>query len=124
MDSRNGVASCKRSNRRLLGKVFESKPIKRGSKSPFQQQKYSLELPKLHPNNNVFPNHKQQHLHYGTHILKPIYFQEIEQHGSSTNHEKEKRRLVKTVPQDAEGIGNNDRHTKIGEGHQEIGRRS
>ena len=44
MDSRNGVASCKRDNRRLLGQVFELKPIKRGDKIPFQQLKHSLEL--------------------------------------------------------------------------------
>ena len=45
MDSRNGVTSCKRGNRRLLGKVFELKPIKRGGvKSHFNSSKKSLKL--------------------------------------------------------------------------------
>ena len=34
MDCRNGVASCKRGDWRLLDKDFESKPIKRGGKNP------------------------------------------------------------------------------------------
>ena len=48
MDSRNRVASCKRDDRRLLGKVFKSKPIKRGVKSHFNSSKKLLELLK-HP---------------------------------------------------------------------------
>ena len=36
MDSRNGVATCKTGDRRLLDKVFELKPIKRGGKIPFR----------------------------------------------------------------------------------------
>ena len=34
MDSRNRIASYKKSDRRLLSKVFESKPIKRGGRNP------------------------------------------------------------------------------------------
>ena len=48
MDSGIRVATCKTGNRRLLDKVFELKPIKRGGKIPFWQQKYSLNLLKLH----------------------------------------------------------------------------
>ena len=49
MDSRNRIASCKRGDRRLLGKVFKSKPIKRERvKSHFDSSKKSLELLK-HP---------------------------------------------------------------------------
>jgi len=44
MDSGISVATCKTGDRRLLDKVFESKPIKRGSKIPFRQPKYSLEI--------------------------------------------------------------------------------
>jgi len=46
MDSRNGVASCKRDNRRLLGKVFKLKPIKRkgGVKAHFDSSKKPLKL--------------------------------------------------------------------------------
>ena len=63
MDSRIRVTTCKTGNRRLLDKVFESKPIKRGGKIPFRQLKKSLEFRK-HPtkqtmsfptaNNNTF----------------------------------------------------------------------
>ena len=35
IDSRIRVASCKRHNRRLLGKNFKSKSIKEGGKTPF-----------------------------------------------------------------------------------------
>jgi len=44
MDSRIGVATCKTGDRRLLDRVFEAKPIKRGGKIPFQQPKKSLEF--------------------------------------------------------------------------------
>jgi len=44
MDSRIRVATCKTGNRRLLDKVFESKPIKKRGKIPFRQPKYLLEL--------------------------------------------------------------------------------
>jgi len=46
VNSRNGVASCKRGNRKLLDKVFESKPIKRGVKSHFDNPKHSLKFSK------------------------------------------------------------------------------
>ena len=35
MNSRNEVISCKGGDKRLLDKIFESKPIKRGGKIPF-----------------------------------------------------------------------------------------
>jgi len=44
MDSRIRVATCKTGDRRLLDKVFELKPIKRGDKIPFRQPKKSLEF--------------------------------------------------------------------------------
>ena len=44
MDSRIKVTTCKTDDRRLLDEVFESKPIKRGGKIPFQQPKKSLEF--------------------------------------------------------------------------------
>ena len=46
MDSRIRVTTCKTGDRRLLDKVFESKPIKRGGKIPFQQSKRSLDFEK------------------------------------------------------------------------------
>ena len=42
MDSGIRVTTCKTGDRRLLDKVFESKPIKRGGKIPFRQLKKSL----------------------------------------------------------------------------------
>jgi len=63
MDSGIRVTTCKTGDRRLLDEIFESKPIKRGSKIPFRQLKKSLEFQK-HPtkqtmsfltaNNNTF----------------------------------------------------------------------
>ena len=44
MDSGIRVATCKTGNRRLLGKVFELKPIKRGVKAHFNSSKKLLEL--------------------------------------------------------------------------------
>ena len=44
MDSRNGVATCETGDKRLLDEVFESKPIKRGGKIPFQQPKKSVKF--------------------------------------------------------------------------------
>ena len=56
MDSRNGVASCKRGDRRLLDKVFKLKPIKRKVKSYFDSSKYLFKLSKA----NVFSTLQQQ----------------------------------------------------------------
>jgi len=44
MDSRIRVATCKTGDKRLLDRIFEVKPIKRGGKIPFQQPKKSLEF--------------------------------------------------------------------------------
>ena len=44
IDSRIRVTTCKTGDRRLLDKVFELKPIKRGGKIPFRQPKKSLEF--------------------------------------------------------------------------------
>ena len=44
MDSGIRVTICKTGDRRLLNKVFELKPIKRGGKIPFRQHKKSLEF--------------------------------------------------------------------------------
>ena len=64
MDSRIRVTTCKTGDRRLLDKVFESRPIKRGGKIPFRQLKKSLKVRKQHTyttmsfptvnNNNTF----------------------------------------------------------------------
>ena len=62
MDSRNRVVTCKTGGRRLLDKVFESKPIKRGVKSQFDSprnhasSKASLQMsfPTNNINNNTF----------------------------------------------------------------------
>ena len=53
MDSRIKVTACKTGDRRLLDKVFESKPIKREGKIPFQQLKKSLEFKKHHTNHTM-----------------------------------------------------------------------
>ena len=44
MDSRIRVATCKTGDRRLLNRIFEEKPIKRGDKILFQQPKKSLKF--------------------------------------------------------------------------------
>jgi len=100
MDSRNGVASCKRSNRRLLGKVFKSKPIKREDKSPFQQLKEITQTLKALIRANVFSDLQQQQLCYSTHLPKSIHLQETKQYELDSSHEKKKRRLVEIIPQD------------------------
>ena len=56
MDSKNGVALYKRDDRRLLDKVFESKPIKREGKIPFQQLKEITQTLKALIQANVFSN--------------------------------------------------------------------
>ena len=56
MDSRIRVTTCKTGDKRLLDKVFESKPIKRGGKIPFQQLKKSLKFQKHHTDQTIsFP---------------------------------------------------------------------
>ena len=42
MDCRIGITSCKGGDRRLLDKMFKSKPIKRRGKIPFQQFKENI----------------------------------------------------------------------------------
>jgi len=108
MNSGIRVATCKTGNRRLLDKVFKAKPIKRGGvKSHFNS-------PRNHSNSkvllqtNVFPNCKQQHVYYSTHIPKPIHIQEIEQYGPSPSYEERKRGLGENVPQDIEGTRSDD----------------
>ena len=44
MDSGIRVTTCKIGDRRLLDKVFRSKPIKRGGKIPLRQLKKSLKF--------------------------------------------------------------------------------
>jgi len=46
MDGGIRVVTCKTGDRRLLDKVFEPKPIKRGVKSQFNQLKKSLDFEK------------------------------------------------------------------------------
>ena len=56
MDSGIRVTACKTGDRRLLDEVFESKPIKREGKIPFQQLKKLLEFQKHHTNHTIsFP---------------------------------------------------------------------
>jgi len=118
MDSRNGVTTCKTGGRRLLDEVFETNPIKKGGKIPLRQLKKLLKI--LAISENVF----QQQLHYSTHFSQSLYFQENQQHGLSTSYEKRKRRLDEVIPQDAERVGDDDQHTKNGEGYKETGRGS
>ena len=60
MDSRVRVTTCKTGNRRLLDKVFKSKPIKRGIKfhlnSPrnYSNSKALLQMSFQTANNNIF----------------------------------------------------------------------
>ena len=85
--------------------MFESKPIKRGSKIPFQQPKYSLELLQQH-RKHVFP--EQQQLHNSSHLPQPLYLKEIKQHRPGTSNKERKRRLDETIPQDVERNRGND----------------
>ena len=95
MDSRVRITTCKTGNRRLLDKVFESKPIKRGGKIPSQQLKKSLKFQST--STNVFPNYKQQHLYHGTYFPQPIHLMKTQQHGPSTSDEERTRELDKVV---------------------------
>ena len=54
MDHKKEVASCKKGNWRLLDKDFESKPIKRRGKIPFQQLKALLDTPMSSQLNNNY----------------------------------------------------------------------
>ena len=57
MGCRIRVTTCKTGDRRLLDEIFESKPIKRGSKIPLQQLKKSLKFLKHNINHTMsFPN--------------------------------------------------------------------
>ena len=113
MDSRNGVASCKRGNRRLLDKVFELKPIKRGIKILFWQLKAFIWTHKT----NTFSIFHQQQLHYCSHFSKPIHFQKTKQHGPDSSHEERKRRLDEIISQDIKGAGDNDQCTENDKGY-------
>ena len=123
MDSKNGVASCKRSDWRLLDKSFESKSIKRGVKILFQQLKEITWTLKALIQEKVFSNLQQQ-LHYSTHLSKSIHLQETKQYRPGSSHEERKRRLVETIPQDTEGSRDNDWYAENGKRYQEDGRRS
>ena len=46
MDSRIRIATCKTGDRRLLDKIFESKPIKREGKIPVQSAQEITQLQK------------------------------------------------------------------------------
>ena len=99
MDNGIRVATYKTDNRRLLDKVFKSKPIKRGDKIPFQQPKHSL---KLLQQKHVFPKCQQQQLHHCSHLPQSLYFNETKQHRPSTSNEEGERRLDETILQDIE----------------------
>ena len=121
MDSGIRVAICKTGNRRLLDKMFKSKPIKREGKISFWQPKYSLELlQKKH----VFPKQQQQQLHHCSCLPQSLYFKETKQHGPSTSNEERKRRLNKTIPQDVKRNRGDNQHTNNGERFEENSRRN
>ena len=88
--------------------MFKSKPIKRGGKSPFQQLKKITRTLKALIQANVFSNLQQQQLRYGTHLSKSIHLQETKQYGPGSSHEKKKRRLVETIPQNIKGNRDDD----------------
>ena len=113
MDGRIRVNSCKRGDQRLLDKVFESKPIKRGGvKFHFDSSKnHSLKL-----QTHVFTNHQQ--LHNCTHFFKPLYFQKVKQHEQSTSNEERMRWLNKVIPQDNEETGGDDRYVTSKENNE------
>ena len=120
VDSRNGIALCKRGNRRLLDKMFESKPIKRGVKIPFRQLKAFIWTRKT----NNFSIFHQQQLRYCSHFSKPIHFQKTKQYGPGLSHIERKRRLDNVISQDIKGPGDNDWCTENGKGYQEDGWKS
>ena len=45
-----------------------------------------------------------------------------QQYRPSPSNEERMRRLDEVIPQDIEGVGDNDWYTKDGEGHQKVGR--
>ena len=95
MDSGVRITTCKTCNRRLLDKVFKSKPIKRGGKIPSQQPKKSLKFQST--STNIFPNCKQQHLYHGIYFPQSIHLMKTQQHGPSTSDEERIRGLDKVV---------------------------
>jgi len=80
-------------------------PIKRRDKIPLRQLKKLFEI--LAISEDVFQQQQQQ-LCYSTHFSQSLHFQENQQHGSSTSHEKRKRRLDEVIPQDIERAGDDD----------------
>jgi len=91
-----------------LDKSFESKPIKRGVKIPFQQLKEIIQTFKALIQENDFSNLQQQQLYYSICIPKSIHLQETKQYGPGSSHEERKRKLVETIPLDTEGNRDND----------------
>ena len=94
-------------NRRLkiIGRGIQDESYKEGGKIPLRQLKKLFEI--LAISEDVFQQQQQQ-LRYSTYFSQSLYFQENQQHGSSTSHEKRKRRLDEVIPQDAERAGDND----------------
>ena len=121
IDSWNRIDLYKRGNRRLLDKVFELKPIKRGGKILFRQPKYSLELLQQH-RTHVFP--EQQQLHNSSHLPQPLYLKKIKQYRPGTINEERERRLDKTIPQDIERDISDDQCAEDGKEFKENGRRN
>jgi len=89
-----------------LDKAFETNPIKRGGKIPLRQLKKLFETRAI--SEDVFQQQQQQQLRYGTHFSQSLHFQENQQHGLGTSHEKRKRRLDEVIPQDVERAGDDD----------------
>jgi len=105
-----------------LDEVFKTNPIKRRGKIPLRQLKKLFEI--LAISEDVFQQQQQQQLRYSTHFSQSLHFQENQQHGLGTSHEKRKRRLDKVLPQDVERTGDDDRCTENDKGYKETGRRS
>ena len=101
--------------------MFELKPIKRGSKIPFRQPKYSFKLLQQH-RKHAFP--EQQQLHNSSRLPQPLYLKEIKQHRPGTSNEERERRLDKAIPQDVERNRGNDRCAENDKGFKENGRRN
>jgi len=102
MDSKIRVTTCKTGDRRLLDKVFELKPIKRGVKSHFDSPRNHSNSKAPLQNKNIFLKRKQQHFCYNTYFPQPLYFKEIKQYGPGPSNKEKERRLDKVIPQDVE----------------------
>jgi len=89
---------------KIIGRGIRDESYKEGGKIPLRQLKKLFEI--LAISEDVFQ--QQLLLRYSTHFSQSLHFQENQQHGSSTSHEKRKRRLDEVIPQDIERAGDDD----------------